>query len=324
MIHWLLQPFTVLLLFLSAVHSFSLQKNSSSRNAGFITIPKSRFNYETTRTTTTIGSAVSSSVGGDREGKGEKNSIPYGDGSVKKKNSQHDNKRYCEMPWSEFQEWALKDNLPQYMIHIDDTNDEKEGLSFLSLFLWRTMLRDVPELAGYEISFLRKMYPTVVKKYYKKSNIPQSPPVLLPYLDQFHFEKEGGLTGRIYDLPGIADGSEIQTPPLSNIHVTLPKGYVVSGKIVYELGYPTGSEKMIDSFSRSHILRTLAETQKNLSLMSKSVASTTNSNSLLNQNENDADLIMLRNVGGATAILLAGATAVNLLSHHLTVNVFWV
>jgi len=29
-------------------------------------------------------------------------------------------------------------------------------------------------------------------------------------------------------------------------------------------------------------------------------------------------------LGASTGLLLAGATAVNMLSHHLTVNVFWV
>ena len=35
----------------------------------------------------------------------------------------------------------------------------------------------------------------------------------------------------------------------------------------------------------------------------------------------DSNLI---NLGGMTAMLLAGASAVGMLSHHLTVNVFWV
>ena len=33
---------------------------------------------------------------------------------------------------------------------------------------------------------------------------------------------------------------------------------------------------------------------------------------------------MITNLGASTAILLGTATAVNILSHHLTVNVFWV
>ena len=33
---------------------------------------------------------------------------------------------------------------------------------------------------------------------------------------------------------------------------------------------------------------------------------------------------MLVNLGASTAILLGGATAFNMLQHHLTVNVFWV
>ena len=42
---------------------------------------------------------------------------------------------------------------------------------------------------------------------------------------------------------------------------------------------------------------------------------------LLSDAESNQDLAYL---GGATAMLLASATAVGMLSHHLTVNVFWV
>ena len=42
---------------------------------------------------------------------------------------------------------------------------------------------------------------------------------------------------------------------------------------------------------------------------------------LLSDTESNRDLVYL---GGATAMLLASATAVGMLSHHLTVNVFWV
>ena len=40
------------------------------------------------------------------------------------------------------------------------------------------------------------------------------------------------------------------------------------------------------------------------------------------QEENpDADLVRL---GGLTAAVLAGAVAIDILSHHLTINMFWV
>jgi len=42
---------------------------------------------------------------------------------------------------------------------------------------------------------------------------------------------------------------------------------------------------------------------------------------LLSDVESNRDLAYL---GGATAMLLASASAVGMLSHHLTVNVFWV
>ena len=48
---------------------------------------------------------------------------------------------------------------------------------------------------------------------------------------------------------------------------------------------------------------------------------TTGSLGLLSDKEANQDMIYL---GGATALLLTAATAVGMLSHHLTVNVFWV
>ena len=42
---------------------------------------------------------------------------------------------------------------------------------------------------------------------------------------------------------------------------------------------------------------------------------------LLSDTETNRDIVYL---GGATAMLLASASAVGMLSHHLTVNFFWV
>ena len=51
-------------------------------------------------------------------------------------------------------------------------------------------------------------------------------------------------------------------------------------------------------------------------------AAATQLRSLAN-NAEDGDGMLLR-LGALSGVLLAGATAINMLSHHLTVNVFWV
>merc|ERR1711933_634669 len=98
-------------------------------------------------------------------------------------NSQQDVKN-CDtieaIPWSEFQEWALKDNLPRYMVNIAN-NDA-------TFALWRTMCNEVTELGGYDISFLRqKMY--VMQASTSDDKVLEVPNVL-PLLDQFKFEKD--------------------------------------------------------------------------------------------------------------------------------------
>jgi hypothetical protein len=76
------------------------------------------------------------------------------------------------MVWSEWQDWALCDNLPKYLITIPppdvtmmttaaaDDNDHvaHQRPKTRQYALWRNMLRDVPELSGYNVAFVRHMY----------------------------------------------------------------------------------------------------------------------------------------------------------------------
>ena len=105
--------------------------------------------------------------------------------SVKKK----EKSARLDLPWADFHEWALRDNIPKYTRILP-------GVTPKTYALWRTMLQDVPELSGYPISFLQE-------KCTQKSNATSSDsskqeiPDVLPYLDNFYFEPSGGLSGQV-------------------------------------------------------------------------------------------------------------------------------
>lgn len=223
-----------------------------------------------------------------------------------------------DMPWSDTQNDALRDNLAKYTVSIplknDDEDESKEQQSQV-FALWRTMVKDVPEIAGYPINFLQKMH---ARQIQNSETLLEVTPGLLPYLDDYEFAAAGGVSGKIYGVPGLADGARIETSEVTNIEVTLPQGFVRTsdGLAAYEVGRPKREEfsSSIDSPSASSAVRTGGELLKN-------VANT--AGTMEKVNVDDADGMLVR-LGATTGILLAGATAVSMLSHHLTVNVFWV
>eukprot|EP00522_Entomoneis_paludosa_P016155 CAMPEP_0172464736 /NCGR_PEP_ID=MMETSP1065-20121228/51420_1 /TAXON_ID=265537 /ORGANISM="Amphiprora paludosa, Strain CCMP125" /LENGTH=342 /DNA_ID=CAMNT_0013221071 /DNA_START=69 /DNA_END=1097 /DNA_ORIENTATION=+ len=230
-----------------------------------------------------------------------------------------------DMPWSELQEWALHDKISQYTITVPITSAEGTE-TMRSYTLWRAMTEDVPELAGYPLSFLVARSVEMRQKEKTKAGIIPTSPEILPFLDDFCFEPTGGLAGRIYGITGVADGTRIQTTPVADVQLTIPKRFVRTedGQIIYELGRPAasmapdglsleGGAQMADRVAAS-MLETTTNGLSNL-------------NNANNQQPNglaeilDPDLV---NLAGLTAVVLAGAAAMGSLSHHLTVNVFWV
>lgn len=156
-------------------------------------------------------------------------------------------------------------------------------------------------------------------------------------VDDFEFTSNGGISGRAYGLPGVADGTLIRTPTLITAETTVPLGYVTTqGEtnsdndvgFSYELGTcASSSVYSLDGTERSAALaaarRLVVEGAVDTSRQAASVAKdmAVTGSGLLSDTEANRDLVYL---GGATAMLLASATAVGMLSHHLTVNVFWV
>jgi len=238
-----------------------------------------------------------------------------------------------DMPWSDVQEWALKDNLAKFTVIIIPPITGGKPKRYA---MWRTLTREVPELAGYPIPFLLQMHQRLSKKD-AASNTAQDTPGFLPMVDDFEFTSNGGISGRAYGLPGIADGTKITTPSLISAETTVPLGYVTTqGEsnsdsdvgFSYELGTcASSSSYSLDGTDRSAALAAArrlvvdgaADSTQLVTKVAKDMAVT--GSGLLSDTEANKDLVYL---GGATAMLLASATAVGMLSHHLTVNVFWV
>jgi hypothetical protein len=140
-------------------------------------------------------------------------------------------------------------------------------------------------------------------------------------LEDYTFATAGGVSGKVFGVPGLADGTRIETSAVTNIEVTLPQGFVRTsdGKAAYELGRPQREEFSDDAMNKDlqQTKATLRSAKKGSYELLKTV------NEAAPEVMEDADGMLLR-LGASTGILLAGATAVNMLSHHLTVNVFWV
>ena len=221
------------------------------------------------------------------------------------------------MPWSKFQEWALRDNLPRYVVSIPVRT--KGGGSQQKLHaLWRTMSREVTELCGYPIEMLQEMYARQLKHQEDDGSALPITPDVLPLLDEFEFESSGGLSGRVYGVLGVADGTKITTTVVKDVQFTLPKGYVQTedGAVAYELGTP-----LRDFYSLDGSSGTVREISKSMAKTASGLAK----GAVVNAPpvDEDSDTMLVR-LGFATAVVLGGATAMSMLSHHLTVNIFWV
>lgn len=245
------------------------------------------------------------------------------------------------MPWSEVQEWALDDNISKFTVLIPPSVGRGRAMKYV---LWRTLAREVPELAGYNISFLRKKYSNK-----KGDSLDGDIPGVLAMVDDFEFAPNGGIAGRAYGLPGIADGTRIQTPPLVGVETTVLQGYVTSQEMEmeeqggasssssfsYELGV-CASSYSLDGTDRSAALlsarrlimeggsklagKAAAKAAASAEIVGMAKSAAVSGSGLLSDQEANQDLLYL---GGATAMLIASASAIGMLSHHLTVNV-WV
>lgn len=214
--------------------------------------------------------------------------------------STHSNR---ELPWSHSQEWALRDYVPRHTIQI-----AVDGRHVKRIVRWRTLLNATPELAGYPIDFVISRYKASLNE---TSNLSTE---ILPFLDNFRFEANGGLSGLVFGVRGIQDGTRIRTDPVSRVEHSIPLGYVATedGSVVYELGQPEETSALVGQAT------SLFEAQTGVS-RPKWNSMEEPQRGLLGVF--DPELVQL---GGLTAVVLTGAWAMQTLSHHLTVNIFWV
>lgn len=242
-----------------------------------------------------------------------------------------------EMPWSKNQEWALQDKISKYTINIPSLNNptlKGGGINKATFALWHTMRKETTEIMGYDIDYLYDKYATMIKDENGKTEdgMIYPPPGVLPFIDEFEFCNNGGMKGKVYGLFGIEPGTEIVTSPLKDVELTLPKGFVMTqdGICAYELGITTserlsiGSKNIgivdgVYSMDLSAMREDGTKLVSNVGEQSGRLAS-----NVVEELGDPKTSQMIVNLASTTAILLGGATAMNMLSHHLTVNVFWV
>lgn len=240
-----------------------------------------------------------------------------------------------DMPWSTNQEWALQDKISKYTINIPRLNNptlKGGGLNKTTFALWHTMTNEVTELMGYEIDYLQMKYSALLED---SEGGKLAPPGVLPYIDDFEFRNNGGIKGRIYGLVGIESGTEIVTSPLKEVELTLPRGFALTGdgSCAYELGTPKSERSKVENFNRDSVNTALNSYSMDLSSMKEDGASLLSdigeksgqvAGNAVKELGDPQSSQMVVNLAGTTAVVLGAATAMNMLSHHLTVNVFWV
>lgn len=216
------------------------------------------------------------------------------------------------VPWSDAQDMALRINLSKYTVTIPakesaeikntkdkngSINDKKES-PMQTFALWRTMLREVPELEGYSIDVLRNIHAHHVSQ---QTTEWQVTPGILPYLDDYEFTSSGGIAGKAFGVPGLSEGTRVETSPVSDLHTTLTNGFVRTsdGSAAYELGHPKGAESDAN------------ETKGPLE-WARSTFGTA------------IDKVDKSALGVSAGLVLAGASAWNYLAHHLFVHMYWI
>lgn len=251
---------------------------------------------------------------------------------------------------NDLQMMALKSKISKYMTIsprtlTTETNSPEKTKRII--VLWRNLLNDTPELTGYPIHFLSEKMKSIMRNLDLSSN--QTTTTLsstemtlqhvskdaeidwdfvLPYIDAYTFEVGGGVTGLVYGVSGIADGTQICTTSVGDVQSTIPRNYIQTGDgCIYELGRPAFSnDSVVQTATQSYSLSGTSkhwfrDGKETASLIAKKTRIPAFDDNTKNESIIDSDLLQL---AGLTALVLTGSMAMETLSHHLTVNVFWV
>lgn len=238
-----------------------------------------------------------------------------------------------DLPWNDSQKWALRDKVSRFTVQVpapateQAANNNNNKQTMKCYVLWRNLAQDTPELLGYPLPFLaerlrdlREEEGAALPAHHRADHSR----IILPCLDDFRFEPDGGISGRVSGAPGVADGTRLHTTPVGDVGVTLPRGFArtADGSATYELGRPAPEEQprraSLDGGNNRHVKDWQRDGRE---LAASMVASKRDLMSANDSGEWDPELIQL---AGLTGLMVAGAAAVEALSHHLTVNVFWV
>ena len=233
---------------------------------------------------------------------------------------------------SDLQVMTLKSKITKFMVTSASgpVNTKKRFI-----ILWRNLLNDTPELHGYPISFLSEQMKSLMRCIDQTSNTTTALSsidlalqqitndaeidwdLVSPFLDAYTFEVGGGVMGLAYGVIGVADGTHICTSSVGDVQYTIPRNYILTGDgCFYELGRPAFSNESLSLVPQRMQSNSLISTTQEWFSNLKDTDSLTVENFRV-----DADLWQL---AGLTTLVLSSAMAMETLSHHLTVNMFWV
>jgi hypothetical protein len=236
------------------------------------------------------------------------------------------------LPLNDVQLAALRRGIPKFIIPIKSVHGNGWA-SGQFVVLWRSLVDDSPELAGFPISFLVEQAQSLDVSYSLSTSktLPTKPREtidnkiidwgrVLPYIDAYQFESGGGLSGLVYGIAGVSDGTRVRTTPVGDVQTTLPRNFVQTADgCFYELGKPSFVED--SDYLPYSVSGTSKRWYRNGSEIASSMVAKTTNGDNFSSGPVDADILQL---SALTALVLGGSYVLGTLSHHLTVNVFWV
>jgi hypothetical protein len=236
------------------------------------------------------------------------------------------------IPLNDLQLVSLRNRIPKFTIPMESVSGGGRP-SRRFVVLWRSLLDDSPDLAGFPIPFLAEQAQSMDAAQILLAN-ETSPTILreaiddnivdwervLPYIDAYQFESGGGLSGLVYGIAGVSDGTRIRTTPVGDVQTTLPRNFVKTADgCFYELGKPSfvdEKDMKYDSLRGASKRWYRDGSEVATSMLSKTAIADNLSSSIV-----DTEILQL---SALTALVLGGSYVLGTLSHHLTVNVFWV
>jgi hypothetical protein len=252
------------------------------------------------------------------------------------------NSTKLEAKLTDMQILSLNSKISKFMVqHTANASKESPDQRKKMVVLWRNLQDDTPELAGFPIPYLsecvRSMihlsHPSIIATLENVSDVDKTNETfvdwdtVVPYLDAYTFEAGGGVSGLAYGVTGVADGTKICTTPVGDLRTTIPRNYIqTSDGYLYELGRPSfAGDSVVQTTPQAYSL--IGATKKWFRDGKVAASLMVNNAGVSNIDKKSRDFTIdpeLFKLAGLTTLVLFCAAAMESLSHHLTVNVFWV